>query len=60
MGLRLAEGIDLPGRGLEPFLNWDAIAKLSEQGLLKRNNGRIAATSEGMLLLDAILREIVA
>ena len=60
MGLRLAEGIDLPGRRLEPFLNWDAIAKLSEQGLLKRNNGRIAATSEGMLLLDAILREIVA
>ena len=60
MGLRLAEGLDVQGSGLEPFVNRNAIARLAEQGLLVRDGTRIAATSAGMLLLDAILREIAA
>ena len=60
MGLRLAEGLDVQRSGLEPFVNRNAIARLAEQGLLVRDGTRIAATSAGMLLLDAILREISA
>jgi len=60
MGLRLAEGLDVQRSGLEPFVNRNAIARLAEQGLLVRDGTRIAATSAGMLLLDAILREIAA
>ena len=60
MGLRLAEGLDVERSGLEPFVNRHAIARLTEQGLLVRDGTRIAATSAGMLLLDAILREISA
>ena len=60
MGLRLAEGLEVEGSGLEPFVNRNAIARLTEQGLLVRDGTRIAATSAGMLLLDAILREISA
>ena len=60
MGLRLAEGLDVERSGLEPFVNRHAIARLTEQGLLVRDGTRIAATSAGMLLLDAILREIAA
>ena len=60
MGLRLAEGLDVERSGLEPFVNRNAIARLTEQGLLVRDGTRIAATSAGMLLLDAILREIAA
>ena len=60
MGLRLAEGLDVERSGLEPFVNRNAIARLTEQGLLVRDGTRIAATSAGMLLLDAILREISA
>lgn len=60
MGLRLAEGLDVERSGLEPFVNRHAIARLTEQGLLVRDGTRIAATSAGMLLLEAILREISA
>ena len=60
MGLRLAEGLDVERSGLEPFVNRHAIARLTEQGLLVRDGTRIATTSAGILLLDAILREISA
>jgi oxygen-independent coproporphyrinogen-3 oxidase len=57
MGLRLREGVAT--EGLEERLDWAAAAKLEQQGLLLRSPGRLQATPDGMLLLEAILREIV-
>jgi len=57
MGLRLREGIDVGG--LEAQIDWPAVRRLEAQGLLARDAGRLAVTPRGMLVLEAILREIV-
>ena len=65
MGLRLREGIDLKEiseRTALPicaFLVEAAVARLERQGLLRQDQARLTVTSEGLLLLDSILAEIV-
>jgi len=55
MGLRLTEGVPcVPGQ-----LDMETVDRLSAQGLLAREDGRLRTTQRGMLLLDAILAEIV-
>ena len=63
MGLRLAEGFDpskyesLMGRGFDQKNQ----AFLSELGLIEKlDNGRIAATRKGFLLLDAVVADLAA
>ena len=56
MGLRLGEGM-VPDPAI---LDARAVARLEAGGLLTRNGARMAVTEGGMLLLDGILREIVA
>jgi putative oxygen-independent coproporphyrinogen III oxidase len=59
MGLRLREGVDLDR--IDPATtDPEAITRLTHQGLLHRTASRIAVTPEGMLLTEAILREIIA
>ena len=66
MGLRLNEGVDLAriaalsGLRVEALLGEVAVQRLADQSLLERSDGRLRITEAGMLLLDAILREIVA
>jgi putative oxygen-independent coproporphyrinogen III oxidase len=66
MGLRLAEGIDLArierlsGQPRTAFVDESAIARLTRQGLLEQEEATLRVTPAGALLLDAILREIVA
>jgi oxygen-independent coproporphyrinogen-3 oxidase len=57
MGLRLSEGI--PTEGLEPWIDWPAVARLEAQGLLTRPPGRLRVEPAGRLLLDAILPEVI-
>ena len=65
MGLRLAEGIDLPALakrfGLADFAlcDPDKLAFYIEQGLAWRAGSRIGVTPGGMVLLDALLGELV-
>jgi oxygen-independent coproporphyrinogen-3 oxidase len=62
MGLRLEEGVslarhaELSGRALDPA----RIGALVEEGLLRREGDRIAATAEGRLVLDALLARLLA
>jgi len=62
MGLRLAEGVDLERiarlAGRDP-VDREAIARLSDQGLVAIRDEQLRATPAGMLLLDTILAEIV-
>ena len=62
MGLRLAEGIDADALaerfGLAEIVDWGRVDRLVRSGHLSRKGGRIATTSSGRLLLDAILGEI--
>jgi oxygen-independent coproporphyrinogen-3 oxidase len=61
MGLRLGEGVELPrlealgGRAVGQLLDLAVVARLVEEGWLRRSDGRIAATAAGMQRLDAIL-----
>lgn len=65
MGLRLREGIDLADIAertalpVSAFLDEQAVERLERQGLLRRDQARLAVTSDGLLLLDSILAEIV-
>jgi len=65
MGLRLAEGVDLARiaerTGLRPeaLVDQQAIQRLSAHGLVNQVGTRLAVTSEGLLLLDSILKEVV-
>jgi putative oxygen-independent coproporphyrinogen III oxidase len=65
MGLRLEEGVDLgrigrlSDRPARELVDEAAVARLSAQGLLRRDGDRLRVTPRGMLLLDAILPEIV-
>jgi len=64
MGLRLREGIDgdaIAGRfGLDSIVDWARGDRLVASGHLDRTGSRIALTSRGRLVLDAILGEIAA
>ena len=64
MGLRLAEGIDLPriaalAGGVAP-IDWAAVARLETLGLIAHEGDRLRVTDAGALLLDAILPEVVS
>ncbi|MEO1276210.1 MAG: radical SAM family heme chaperone HemW [Pseudomonadota bacterium] len=62
MGMRLSEGVDLAryerlaGRALAP----DAVAALSEDGLVEQRAGKLRATPAGRLLLNRVLAELLA
>ena len=62
MGLRLSEGIDAEAIarrfGHDRIVDWAKVDRLVDVGHLDRDGGRIALTSSGRLLLDAILGEI--
>ncbi|TQL16591.1 oxygen-independent coproporphyrinogen-3 oxidase [Zymomonas mobilis] len=64
MGLRLTEGVDLEriarrtGLDVSEFLDLAAIQYYSDQGLLTFNNGLLRITEQGVLLTDALIREI--
>ena len=62
MGLRLTEGIDpraIADRfGLSSIVDWERVDRLVHSGHVTREGQRIAITSKGRLLLDAILGEI--
>ena len=62
MGLRLSEGIDAEAIarrfGHDRIVDWAKVDRLVDLGHLDRDGGRIALTSSGRLLLDAILGEI--
>jgi len=64
MGLRLAEGIDpdaIAARfGLSSIVDQAKVNRLVNSGHLLREGSRIALTSSGRLLLDAILGQIAA
>ena len=62
MGLRLTEGVELARveRLLEHAIPAAKIASLTSQGFLARDAGRLRATPKGRLVLNAILKELVA
>ena len=65
MGLRLAEGVDLEtmaarfGVTSEKLCDRAKAAFYQDQGLLRRDGGRLIVTGEGMPLLDGLLGELV-
>ena len=65
MGLRLAEGVDLAriatlgGSTPDAIIDRAALTRLERQGLATLAGTRLTVTPAGMLLLDAILREVV-
>ncbi len=65
MGLRLTEGIDAArfaartGMALDAALDLDVLGQALEAGYLTHAAGRLAATSEGRLRLDALLARLV-
>jgi len=62
MGLRLGEGIDpgrftaLAGQELDP----ERVARLEELGLIEARRGRLRATPEGFLVLNALVADLAA
>ncbi|MFB0872065.1 MULTISPECIES: radical SAM family heme chaperone HemW [unclassified Sphingobium] len=66
MGLRLGEGVDLDRvaarSGVPPrqLVDAEAVAQLTDLGLVRQSGPRLQVAPAGMLLLDAILPEIVA
>ena len=65
MGLRLKEGVDLSRIAVlanvspDDLIDERTLSNLSAQGLLERKGDRLRVTTEGMLLLDGILAELV-
>jgi len=65
MGLRLKEGVDparieaRSGLRFDQAVDLKAVASLIEDGLLSRRDGRLVATTEGLLRLDSLLPTIV-
>ncbi|WP_298851361.1 radical SAM family heme chaperone HemW [uncultured Ruegeria sp.] len=61
MGMRIAEGLDmdrwhaLSGRSLPP----EVIDHLTDINMVQRRNGRLAATSDGRAVLNAVIRELL-
>ncbi len=66
MGLRLAEGVDLPalaektGLAAAQIVDQKAVDHLSGLGLLDAAGGRLTISPRGMPLLDALLPKIIA
>lgn len=54
MGIRLVEGLDVPEVD-EPHIDWGHVDRLTTQGLMKRQGNHIAATANGMLVLNALI-----
>jgi oxygen-independent coproporphyrinogen-3 oxidase len=63
MALRLEEGADLARlateTGVETLVDAEAVDRLAEHGLVKRDRTLLQVTSAGMLVLDRILAEII-
>jgi oxygen-independent coproporphyrinogen-3 oxidase len=59
MGLRLAEGVDLDVQELNEIVDRAAVRQLEQAGLLTKSGSRLQVTSDGMLLLNSILNEII-
>ncbi len=65
MGLRLAEGIDeaafaaRTGLALEDAVDAETLVRAQEAEYLVRRDGRLAATAEGRMRLDALLAALV-
>lgn len=59
MGLRLKEGIE-QGRLYHGTVNQGKIEELIDAGFLTRSNGRLCVPQEKRILLNAILRELMA
>jgi oxygen-independent coproporphyrinogen-3 oxidase len=62
-GLRLSEGIDaaaLERRFDVPLVNWVAVERYLDAGLLERSGDRIRTSSRGRLILDSLLAAIAA
>jgi oxygen-independent coproporphyrinogen-3 oxidase len=65
MGLRLAEGVDLSrlsqrtGIAASDLLDMVAVDKITQLGLITREDLHVTVTPQGMPLLDAILPQIV-
>jgi putative oxygen-independent coproporphyrinogen III oxidase len=65
MGLRLSEGVDLArldavfGQSLDQLLDRAALARLTDDGLLERREGRLAASAAGRQRLNAVLAAIL-
>ena len=64
MGLRLSEGIDADAVeqrfGVAAIVDWNKVERLVASGHVGRDQGRIALTAKGRLVLDYILAEISA
>ena len=62
MGLRLYEGVSLNRlqHQFDVTLDPAKLQPLLEQGLLSATPGRLAATPSGMMLLNSILRQLLA
>ena len=66
MGLRLAEGIDVPalsrrfGLDAERAIERDKLALYANLGMVWQSGSRIGVTPQGMPLLDALLGELVS
>ena len=61
MGLRLVEGIDpeaLEQRFEVPVVDWTAVDRYWEAGLLERDPGRVRTSAKGRLVLDSLLAAI--
>ena len=58
MGLRLEEGVPL--ERIEGAVDWAAVDRLEDLDLIQRAPDRLRVQPAGMLLLDALLREIAA
>lgn len=59
MGLRLTEGIDISRAGLAAHLDYPAISRLTDQGLMQQSGTILAVVRDGRPVLDAILRTII-
>ena len=65
MGLRLTEGIDAArfaaraGMALDDALDLDVLEQALDAGYVTRGGGRLTATAEGRLRLDALLTQLV-
>ena len=61
MGLRMTEGIEIKrmenhfGTAFEKMIESSSLKSLTDEGLLKKNNGRIFCTEKGMNFLNIIL-----
>ncbi|KZY37917.1 coproporphyrinogen III oxidase [Roseovarius sp. HI0049] len=62
MGLRISEGIDarrykaMSGKDLSA----DALARLEDLGMIRQNRHEIRATKQGRLVLNAVIKELLA